>query len=170
MKASINQIHHLVEVCLGRNYISKNRLRRILMRRFFLATVFNGHQLVGVAWMRQISGRHFTRKTKGGIKLSKDVLILDVMAVHPNFQMKGIGKCLMENLMNQIGKRSWFCFAWKSSNGVHMDSLLKKVNAKRIWGNEAHYFHESLSQNYICPECGNPCKCGVTLYLKCQNW
>ena len=165
MKASINQIHHLVEVCLGRNYISKNRLRRILMRRFFLATVFNGHQLVGVAWMRQISGTQFTNKTKGALKLSKDVLILDVMAVHPKYQKSGIGKCLMENLMNQIGNHSWFCFAWKSSSGIHMAGLLKKAKARVIWENRAHYFHESLALNYICPKCGVPCKCGVVLYL-----
>jgi GNAT superfamily N-acetyltransferase len=164
MKASIDQIHQLVEACLGENYISKSKLRRIFMRRFYLATVYNGRALIGVAWFKYISGREFTTKSKGSIKLSAETLILDVMAVHPKYQKRGVGKQLMEKLLKSAKDESWYCFAWKSKDGVHMASLLKRIGAKPIWKNDLHYFKESIKSVYKCPICGNPCKCGVVLY------
>lgn len=158
------QIERLINKNLGEGYINIEELRRLLKRRFFLVLIQTNRRVIGLALVKEISSTEFFIKTRGAYKVSHPVFILDIMAVDPKFQKRGLGKNLMDEVNVLLKPENWYCFAWKSKDGVHMKRLLKSTGAKLIWKKKGYYYLDSLKKRYTCPVCGNPCKCAVELF------
>jgi GNAT superfamily N-acetyltransferase len=99
----------------------------------------------------------------------KNIGLLDILVVHPNYQRQGIGSALFKAGMMEFSKHhvnSYILNHWvKKELPEPIIAIKHGFNLKETVVN--YWQQESLKFKYHCVECGPPpCKCSCSIYIK----
>lgn len=144
-------IKDLLEERFGKNYL---KAKPNLFRSEILLVASNEKQVVGFC---------------AGHLLAKNQGILDVLAVHINFQHLGIGTALFRERLKMfatLNVNELLLFHWVSNQNPIPVIALK--NGFTLLNTVPNYWKkESKNLNYHCVQCGPPpCSCSCKIYRK----
>ena len=96
-----------------------------------------------------------------------DSFHINYIVISPKYQKCGIGTSFLKLIINEAISRECQTIT------CEVITLDNKANSKKLvenFGFEYLYtinnYYGSLYPDYVCPDCGNPCKCGAMFYVK----
>jgi ribosomal protein S18 acetylase RimI-like enzyme len=164
--AQQKQAQNIVNLTLGEGYIDIQKIKSSGYQKYDVFIVQHHRQVLGIAWVKFLSREDIIKKTRNKLSFSKLTAHIDVVAIHPKFQKKGIGNQLFKQIIKQNKHCKMLCFAWDNQGKVHLNKLLTRNNFKEIIGFKNYYLKDSLTLGFNCSVCGFPCKCGIKIYRK----
>lgn len=172
----LDEIYTLCNVCLGKNYISKNELINFPTQPFIALKAVYQNQLAGIAVGRKIAWKDFKKilhehlvETEINLNINDNKIVgwRKHLCVYPHMRNKGIGKMLSVRLHQSLIHENItpvFSFIWDYPGNI-MANMLSGMGYKTL-GKIAYFWkHESLQKNYECPICGCPCICNAKLMM-----
>jgi len=94
-----------------------------------------------------------------------DIGFIILIAVYPKYQGRGIGKLLVAKAIEyqkQFGAKAVGIHAWQNSPGNGSQKLFEFFGFSALKMHKApwlSYSKKAGPKGYLCPVCGNPCKC-----------
>ena len=164
--SQIKQAQHIVNVTLGEGYIDVAKIKSSGYQKYQIYIIQKQHQILGIAWVKWLSRENIIAKSRNKLSFANLTPHIDVIAIHPKFQKKGIGKQLFNLITQNQNHSKTLCFAWDNHGKVHLHNLLSKHHFKAIIGFKNYYLKDSLAQGFSCSVCGFPCTCGIKIYRK----
>lgn len=164
--AQQNQAQNIVNLTLGDGYIDISKIKSTGYKKYKIYTITLQHKIIGIAWICWLNKNKLIHKSLHKLSYSNKTPIIDVVAVHPKFQNKGIGKKLFHQIFNPKNIPHILCFAWDYNGEIHLEKLLLKNNFKSIISFNNYYLKESLFKGFSCSACGFPCTCGIKIFRK----
>jgi GNAT superfamily N-acetyltransferase len=164
--AQQKQAQNIVDLTLGEGYIDVKKIKSSGYQKKIIYLIQQQHQIIGIAWVKYLNREKLINKTHNKLSYSNLTPIIDVVAIHPRFQKKGIGKQLFNSFCLQKKYTKILCFAWDNNGKVHLNKLLVLHHFTKITGFKKYYLNDSIQQNFSCSACGFPCKCGIQLYRR----
>ena len=102
------------------------------------------------------------------IRLGNAVLLKSI-GVLENARGNGIGALITKHLVawaEGINAESLYSLGWVDDKGCHIEKSFRYNNIKAM-GELSHFWmRDSIEQKYLCPTCGNPCKCSAILFYR----
>lgn len=122
-------------------------------------------------WNNQLAGFALTDFYEVYDPHCDSVGIIDTVAVHPDYQGKGIATVLVGAASTRLaveGASLVESYAWKDFDGIHLRKPLERNGFKEIeWFPK---FWQNLPYTgFECATCGYPCLCTAVLYRKWIN-
>jgi GNAT superfamily N-acetyltransferase len=158
-----NDIPFLVEIsnqCFGKNYLTSNYFRLIQT-----STTLNCWVKISDNYFHDENGwvnEFLVIQNAGGTILIKQV------AVHPNFQNKGIATELIQAFLNtnKYEPVSYISVLWNRKQHNGLKNILSKMNFTCIKQVDDFWQKDSLKKKYLCAECKSiPCVCSASIYF-----
>jgi N-acetylglutamate synthase-like GNAT family acetyltransferase len=103
------------------------------------------------------------------IEKSSKIALRKSMAVKSSYQRKGIGAVLLNDalmLFKEQQMEAVLSITWKSKKGINIAGLMQFYAFKQYKEIPNFWTADSIQKGYLCPECGNPCKCSAVIYTK----
>jgi len=103
------------------------------------------------------------------IEKSSKIALRKSMAVKSSYQRKGIGAVLLNDALMLFKKQQMeavLSITWKSKKGINIAGLMQFYAFKQYKEIPNFWTADSIQKGYLCPECGNPCKCSAVIYTK----
>jgi GNAT superfamily N-acetyltransferase len=91
------------------------------------------------------------------------------VAVVPHCMGRGIGTELVSKALEWARGRSAtaaISFGWKSSQGCHIDGVMKTAGFRGVSEVPNFWTEDSRSKKYSCPECGAICECAAVVFKR----
>ena len=95
--------------------------------------------------------------------------VINSIAVHPNYQKKGVGSGLIEKSVEKLSRvsKNLLSVCWEHNNTVNLASILNRFGFDPIHKIEQYWYNDSILKDYSCKFCGRPpCRCNAVLYVK----
>ncbi|ASB48702.1 GNAT family N-acetyltransferase [Alkalitalea saponilacus] len=146
---------------------SKNRSKK------FMISAFQNGMMIGTMLIRMITlsdkDQLIDRIAKNGLKTpSLPTAMLQAEVVDQKFRNMGVGRTLFCKALEEIkamNPNSIIGTAWQiEENPIHHIFRTEGFHSLGIIKN--HWLQESISKQFKCPICGNPCYCNAILYSK----
>lgn len=91
------------------------------------------------------------------------------VVVVPDCKGRGIGTSLVGEALVWARERSAtaaISFGWKSSQGCHIDGVMKTAGFRGVSEIPDFWKEDSRSKRYSCPECGSVCECAAVVFKR----
>ena len=97
---------------------------------------------------------------------SNIIIMIKSLAVKKEFQNKGFGTILINELLHSVPVFTGFVLsAWKYGNTMNLLGLIEKFQFIHLYHIEHFWFDESLLKKYKCAICGSPpCVCDAEIF------
>jgi GNAT superfamily N-acetyltransferase len=92
---------------------------------------------------------------------------LEAVAVEASFRRRGLGGRLASlslGWMRQVGCDAAIALSWLSGRPDSSPPLFRRLGFREGPTVERFYAAESIANDWSCPVCGQPCRCGATLF------
>ncbi len=173
----IIEVQSISDEQFGEGYITQKYIREYINsenHKVYMA--LSEKNLIGFYFMQICSIKKLTAQTKVENKIIEKTLhnyepvaFIEHTAVKKQLTGKGIGNEIIKFQIEESKKiaKSIFRISWKSSNGTHIESILKKNYFKKVIEIPDYWKEDSIKKAYKCAVCGNPpCRCSAVIYIK----
>lgn len=94
--------------------------------------------------------------------------IIKSVAIHENYQRKGIGTALFkiafDKLKDSVDKFEVVAWERSDSGEIPLEGLLVKFGFQEVTRKPQFWYDDSVRRRYTCPSCGAPCKCTAVIF------
>lgn len=124
-------------------------------------------EIVGFITARLAIPSDFSEFTELKKYNAKDVMYVSTVAVKSEFQNKGTGSALIENIVSKSTQKIAFFTAWETKNGVvNIEHAARKLGFERKETIKRYWALKSVGKKNYCIDCGTPCSCNAVLFTK----
>ncbi|TCO10578.1 N-acetyltransferase [Natronoflexus pectinivorans] len=170
----LNALEMLTEG-FGNDFITKDDLYSYSMNlphRFMISAYLSG-VMAGTMLIRMITlsdnDQLIERIAKDGLRIpSVPTVVLQAEVVDQKFRNMGVGHALFCNALEEIKEmnpNSVIGTAWHFKESP-MHHIFRKEGFRSLGILKNYWLQESISKQFKCPVCGNPCFCNAILYCK----
>lgn len=95
--------------------------------------------------------------------------LLRSVAVSPKARGNSVGTSLVRASVDSLwdlGATSIISIGWTDIDGCHIQGPLEAMGFEIQGDLEGFWRDDSISKNYLCPTCGQPCSCTARVFLK----
>lgn len=176
--SDFGQVIKIADAQLGKDYVTPQMLNGMLeesstMRCDVVEDKGRG-KVIGFSIYDIIDYDKVLELTRGSavreLMYTKKIGYLKTIAIDRHFSGFGIASEVVKHsveAMNRQGADSIISTAWKHGGVINIENVLKRngfVQQREI----ANYWYEaSIKENFMCPQCGNPCHCSCVIFIKC---
>ncbi|MBW6482503.1 MAG: GNAT family N-acetyltransferase [Vicingaceae bacterium] len=175
-----NDIPFLVEIsnqCFGKDYLTSDYFNLIQTSTTLNCWVkIRANYLVGFIVIERITNQNLSTNFHDenewiseflGIQHARKTILIKQVAVHPNFQNKGIATELIQAFLDtyKYESISYISILWNRKQYNGLKNILSKMNFTCIKQVENFWQKDSLEKKYLCAECESiPCVCSASIY------
>lgn len=163
-KTAIPSLLKIADQCFGNGFFTIEQTELLVQKQTPLFVLLKNKILIGFVFAHSDS----TPFSAYLDRQKKQIGILQSIAVLPSLQNKGMGKLLLNHILEYFKLKNYQSViypAWKENN-PHFIKHLKKIGFKKIKEIKNYWKKDSLEKNYTCKRCGNPpCLCTLSIYL-----
>lgn len=164
----------LAAPALGPGYLDRQTLE--VGNRVVAYALHDSGRLAGFAMGRALAGQQYVREhptAERAIQRLGDIGgLAETVVVSPDARGHGLGTHLMKDICAHITALSGAPLilpAWRHHDGtVPADGLARHLGFVPYAIVNDYWFDESCLRGYMCPSCGNPCRCAARLYVLSQ--
>ncbi len=175
-----NQIYRAVDIIdseLGKDYIRIDELSNLLEDQSYTCLVSLVDDIpVGIA-IGCVKNRNealsYLRIQETDcpsyVKIADKIGVVKTIAVRKDYQGRGIGSKLVENLEKQLTRDAnvLSSVAWKHGETVNIANVLERHEYKMYKEIPDYWKEDSLREGFFCPVCKEPpCTCSAVIYFK----
>lgn len=110
------------------------------------------------------------RKHKGPLTLeSYKVGVIKSVAVEKQHRHRGIGTQLTRESIRSLQMKecnALFAISWVSNKPYSSQPMFESLGFRNILTIPNYWTEDSIKEGYLCPNCGNPCRCAAIFYFK----
>jgi ribosomal protein S18 acetylase RimI-like enzyme len=95
------------------------------------------------------------------------IALIQTISVSENHTGLGIGKQLINAILNQINRlsKTTLSLVWEHQNGTPLAHILDQCGLKMQLRIDNYWYYDSIQNNYDCKYCGTPpCQCTMMVY------
>lgn len=59
--------------------------------------------------------------------------------------------------------------SWVSNKPDSSEGMFEKLGFEKLFTVPDYWTQDSIKEGYLCPNCGNPCRCTANFYLRKTN-
>lgn len=103
------------------------------------------------------------------IEHSESIGVLSVLCIATNHEGQGIGTALIEARLAELyarGCTAVYTVSWLRGNHRDSSSLFQSLGFERVANLPEKWRIPSKLEGFSCPDCGNPCTCDATLFVR----
>jgi GNAT superfamily N-acetyltransferase len=182
--SSIDAHITLLNNLLGEGFISHSELLDFIGDSnkvvFRITNVDNPKEALGIATGIIINSRESFNSLVNGFEPEfthianeisdiNKVLIIKSVAVSEEHAGNGFGTKLVQAIFKWAenkAPKSAISLGWEDGNGCHIEKVLQRNEMSRIATRENFWLEDSITRQYNCPSCGNPCRCSAVLFYR----
>lgn len=167
--------------CLGKGYLPV--IPHIETNKSVFLVAISSKKFIGFAYAKMIEKNELNDILKNQqIRIPPDIKranetgtlgFLNTVCVEPDYKGRGVATILVKECLKNLvtlGAKTLICIAWKSSAGVHIGGVIRKLGFRKWITLDKFWAEESKSLNYSCPVCGDPpCDCSAVI-CKCTDF
>ena len=160
---------------LGKDYLDETIKDKIVSKTtIFRVAESSSEGLVGFCYSYLSNAKDIItelgiKKLPKALTISSKIVVLKTIAVSTFIKGRGVGSSLIKDSLEIYNKQeveSIYCLAWRSKKGTNIHGLLNIHNFSIYEEIPNFWTKDSQEKGYLCPECGNPCKCVAVIYTK----
>lgn len=170
----VQAIMDLAAPDLGRGYLDRSTMES--SHRVVAYALHDSGRLAGFAMGRAMTGQQYVREhptADRAIQRLGDIGgLAETVVVSPDARGCGLGTRLMNDVCAHIAARSKVPLVLpalrRHDGSVPADGLARRLGFVPYALVNDYWFADSCVRGYMCPSCGNPCRCAAHLYV-CPN-
>lgn len=100
---------------------------------------------------------------------SYKVGLIKSVAVEKQYRHRGIGTQLTQESIRSLqmkGCDALFAISWVSNKPDSSQPMFESLGFRNILMVPNYWTEDSIKEGYLCPNCGNPCRCTAIFYFK----
>lgn len=174
----LKQASEIYDISLGQKYIPPDDLLRYSSNpsQFILLGAGIDEKLLGVMLAYPLDKETVNEYSRlfqeYNLPLSFSTLkigLIKSVAVRPEYRHRGIGTKLTIQSMIRLKKMScdfFLAVSWISNRPDSSQGMFEKLGFENMLNIPNYWTQDSIEKGYSCPNCGNPCHCTASFYLR----
>jgi len=172
------QVLDLLGSCLGQGYVDASGLERYRAApdtRVDLLMISNNNVIA--VWLAQQLSNDKLQGIRSRLSIcgativlsSQRVGLLESVAVKPGYRGRRLGSILTEAVMGRLkqqGSDLILTLAWESGSKQSSSAMFKSLGFQPAATVDRYWYEDSKMLGYRCPQCGNPCECRATVFVR----
>ena len=174
-EAHVNSVHQLCNTVFSVDFISLNYLKEYINSPHkkglvllednivigFISIHFLSPENLGNSVLKE--EKWFVNETSDAV----DIGFIRQVLIHPEYQKRGFALKLMNHVTDLFNKDVdlFLCVAWVMDGFTPLKKTLINSHFELRKCIKDYWHEDSLVKKYICPVCGNPCKCTAEVYF-----
>lgn len=170
---NLTEIKRISDSCFGLNYLTEKDLDETIQQKGVFLKIIHDSVTIGFCISFHVENSYEHHSIFGGPIpnfLSIPYSVIKTIAILPDFQNKGFGFQMLENIIcklkNGYDSHHFIYPAWTESDSFGFTRKISKLGFKSVQTIPNFWYSDSLTKDYQCIKCGTPpCHCSLTVFL-----
>lgn len=176
----LNHVLALFGKCLGEKYITPHQLGEYATpgerKKGFVAVVQG--KVIGAVTCEIVTLDSIEKASLIPLTQLKSLLpeisfhngigLIKSLAVYENFRGRGVASALVKAAVEWLASQEAtkiITVAWVSNGTCNAQGVLESCGFYKISEIPQFWHSDSLEKGYLCPDCGNPCRCSAAIFV-----
>lgn len=171
------QIIQIADAQLGKDYVTPDMLNSMVTEgssmKCEVVVDNNSDKVIGFCIYDTIGYDDVLKITKGmqirELMYTKRIGYLKTIAIDRTFSGYGIASNVVKHCVEDLkkcGVNTVISTAWKHGGTINIENVLKSNGFVRQKEITNYWYDASIQENFMCPQCGNPCHCSCVIFIK----